>query len=235
MGSKQFSSKCGNGHKNLSKSLNTKTNTINDYTLEDIKSYKIIGIQFGTNPLVDSLVIGENNKNNQNDENYKAPPVIGFHQGFPGVLADIVGIGKNNCVHCFGFLEAEELKNKDEGIIIEFGEYEYGNPNDFEVKTLYESRKGGLRYYVIKKKWFEDYCSLARVKCNINKKEILEDIIIGVSRKHKWRLEFYDRKEQNCHDFIAVLLDYLEVQNYVICKGSKDNIPDKILKLLKIK
>ena len=42
MGSKQFSSKCGNGHKNLSKSLNT--NTINDYTLEDIKSYKIIGI-----------------------------------------------------------------------------------------------------------------------------------------------------------------------------------------------
>ena len=149
MGSKQFSSKCGNGHKNLSKSLNT--NTINDYTLEDIKSYKIIGIQFGTNPLVDSLVIGENNNNNQNDKNYKAPPVIGFHQGFPGVLADIVGIGKNNCVHCFGFLEAEELKNKDEGIIIEFGEYEFGNPNDFEVKTLYECRKGGLRYYVVKK------------------------------------------------------------------------------------
>ena len=27
MGSKQFSSKCGNGHKNLSKSLNTNTKT----------------------------------------------------------------------------------------------------------------------------------------------------------------------------------------------------------------
>ena len=40
MGSKQFSSKCGNGHKNLKKSLNI-NNTSNDYTLEDIKSYKL--------------------------------------------------------------------------------------------------------------------------------------------------------------------------------------------------
>ena len=150
-------------------------------------------------------------------------------------MADIVGIGKNNCVHCFGFLEVEELNNKDEGIIIEFGEYEYGNPNDFEVKTIYESKKGGLRYYIVKKTWFEEYCSLARVQCQINKKEILEDIIIGISKNHKWRFEFYDRKTQNCHDFIAVLLNYLEVQNYSICKGSINNIPDKILRVLKIK
>ena len=126
------------------------------------------------------------------------------------------------------------MQDRDEGIIIEFGEYEFGCPNDFNVKTFYESKKGGLRLYVVKTKWFENYCSLARVKCEINKKEILEDILIGISRKHKWRLEFYDRKKQNCHDFVAVLLDYLEIENYEICKGTINEIPDKILKVLNI-
>ena len=228
MGSKQFSSRCGNGHNNLSKSINV--SSLNDYTLEDLKSYTIKGIQFGTNPLVDSIIIGGNNEN----DNYSAPPVIGFHQGIPGVLADLVGFGRNNCVHCFCFLEVEEMQDRDEGIIIEFGEYEFGCPNDFNVKTFYESKKGGLRLYVVKTKWFENYCSLARVKCEINKKELLEDILIGISRKHKWRLEFYDRKKQNCHDFVAVLLDYLEIENYEICKGTINEIPDKILKVLNI-
>jgi len=231
MGSNQFGSRCGNGHDKLSQSINI--SSLDDYTLEDLKSFTIKGIQFGTNPLVDSIIIGE--KNSVKKEDYSAPPVIGFHQGFPGVLADLVGIGKNNCVHCFCFLEVEELEEKDEGIIIEFGEYAYGDPNDFEVKTLYESRKGGLRMYVVKTKWFENYCSLSRVKCTINKKEILEDILIGISRKHKWRLEFYDRKKQNCHDFVAVLLNYLEIINYEICQGNKDNVPDKIQKVLKMK
>ena len=228
MGSKQFSSRCGNGHNNLSKSINV--SSLNDYTLEDLKSYTIKGIQFGTNPLVDSIIIGGNNEN----DDYSAPPVIGFHHGIPGVLADLVGFGRNNCVHCFCFLEVEEMQDRDEGIIIEFGEYEFGCPNDFNVKTFYESKKGGLRLYVVKTKWFENYCSLARVKCEINKKEILEDILIGISRKHKWRLEFYDRKKQNCHDFVAVLLDYLEIENYEICKGTINEIPDKILKVLNI-
>ena len=234
MGSKQFSSRCGNGHNNLSKSINV--SSLNDYTLEDLKSYTIKGIQFGTNPLVDSIIIGGNNENKNNNENddYSAPPVIGFHHGIPGVLADLVGFGRNNCVHCFCFLEVEEMQDRDEGIIIEFGEYEFGCPNDFNVKTFYESKKGGLRLYVVKTKWFENYCSLARVKCKINKKEILEDILIGISRKHRWRLEFYDRKKQNCHDFVAVLLDYLEIENYEICKGTINEIPDKILKVLNI-
>ena len=230
MGSRQLSSRTGNGHLNLSKSLNL--STLSDNTLEDLKTYTIKGIQIGINPLVDSIVIGENDDDPRN--NYSAPPVIGFHNGIGGALVDILGIGKNNCVHCFCFLEIEELVNNDEGIIIEFGEYEYGDPNDFNVKTFYTSKKGGLRLYVVKTKWFENYCSLARVKCEINKKEILEDILIGISRKHKWRLEFYDRKKQNCHDFVAVLLDYLEIENYEICKGTINEIPDKILKVLNI-
>ena len=228
MGSKQLSSRTGNGHLNLSKSLNL--STLSDNTLDDLKTYTIKGIQIGINPLVDSIVIGENDDDPRN--NYSAPPVIGFHNGIGGVLVDILGIGKNNCVHCFCFLEIEELVNNDEGIIIEFGEYEYGDPNDFNVKTFYTSKKGGLRLYVVKTKWFENYCSLARVKCNINKKEILDDILVGISRNYKWRLEFYDRNKQNCHDFIAVLLNYLEIQNFEICKGTLSIIPDKIKKVL---
>jgi hypothetical protein len=233
MGSRQFTSRSGNGHANLSRSINI--SSINDYTLEDLKTYKVNRIQFGTNPLVNSIIIGENNNNNPHSDNYSAPPVIGFHQGIPGALANLVGIGKNNCVHCFCFLEVDELDDKDEGIIIEFGEYNYGDPNDFNVKTLYESKNGGLRLYVVKKRWFENYCSLARIKCLINKKEILEDILIGISKDdHKWRLEKYDRKKQNCHDFAAILLNYLEIQNYEICKGTLDQIPDKIKRVLNI-
>ena len=228
MGSNQFGSRCGNGHDKLSQSINI--SSLDDYTLEDLKSFTIKGIQFGTNPLVDSIVIGE--KNSVKKEDYSAPPVIGFHQGFPGVLADLVGIGKNNCVHCFCFLEVEELDEKGEGIIIEFGEYNYGDPNDLNVKTYYISRKGGLRLYVVTTKMFENYCSLTRVKFTINKKEILEDILYGVSKNYKWRLECYDRDKQNCHDFAAVLLSYLDIQNYEIAKGSTAHIPDKILRVI---
>ena len=230
MGSKQLRCRQGNGHFNICNILNS--NSLSDLTLEDLKTFTIKGIQFGINPLVDSIVIGENNDDPKN--NYSAPPVIGFHNGIGGVIVDLLGIGKNNCVHCFCFLEVEELVENDEGIIIEFGEYNYGDPNDFNVKTLYESKNGGLRLYVVKKRWFENYCSLARIKCLINKKEILEDILIGISKDHKWRLENYDRKKQNCHDFAAILLNYLEIQNYEICKGTLDQIPDKIKRVLNI-
>ena len=229
MGSKQLSSRTGNGHLNLSKSLNL--STLSDNTLEDLKTFTIKGIQVGINPLVDSIVIGDNS-DNDSINNYTAPPVIGFHNGIGGALVDILGIGKNNCVHCFCFLEIEELVNDNEGVIIEFGEYEYGDPNDFNVQTFYTSKKGGLRLYVVKTKWFENYCSLARIKCQINKKEILDDILVGISRNYKWRLEFYDNKKQNCHDFVAVLLNYLEIQNFEICKGTLSIIPDKIKKVL---
>ena len=47
------------------------------------------------------------------------PQVIGFYQGFPGVLVDLVGIGKNIRVHPFCSLEVKELEEKDEAIIIE--------------------------------------------------------------------------------------------------------------------
>ena len=230
MGSNQFGSRQGNGHLNLSKSINL--STLNECTLEDLKTFKVKSIQFGTNPLVDSIVLGGENDTNQNND-YSAPPVIGLHNGLGGVIVDIIGIGKNNCVHCFCFLEIEELENNDEGVVIEFGEYNYGDPNDFNVKTLYWSKNGGLRLYVVKTKWFENYCSLTRVKCQINKKEILDDIIIGISEKHKWRLEFYDRKKQNCHDFVAVLLKYLQIQSYQVCKGNFDDIPDKIKNVLR--
>ena len=231
MGSNQFGSRCGNGVGNSIISNNPSSSQA--YTLEDIKSFNVIGIQFGTNPLVDSIVLGQTGDITKDD--YTPPLVIGFHNGIGGLLADIFRFGKNNCVHCFCFLEVDELDNKDEGIIIEFGEYNYGDPNDFNVKTLYESKNGGLRLYVVKKRWFENYCSLARIKCLINKKEILEDILIGISKDdHKWRLEKYDRKKQNCHDFAAILLNYLEIQNYEICKGTLDQIPDKIKRVLNI-
>ena len=231
MGLPQFGSRCrcGNGHNEISKSINP--TDLEQYDLEDLKTYKVRGIQFGTNPLVDSIVIGEN-KGDPKSDNYVPPTVIGAHKGLPGLIADVVGFGSNNCVHCFCFLEVEELDENDEGIIIEFGEYNYGDPNDFNVKTYYISRKGGLRLYVVKRKWFENYCILARVKFTINKKEILEDILTGISLDHKWRLEFYDRDKQNCHDFAAVLLNYLQIQNYEIVKGSKDYIPNKILRVL---
>ena len=222
MGAKQLNSTStsGNGHADLSKRIDK--SSLNEYTLEDLKSCTVKRAQFGTNPLVGSLVIG--NRDN--------PVIIGLYGGIGGALADLFGVGKNNCVHCFCFLEIEELVNDDEGIIIEFGEYEYGDPNDFKVKTFYTSKKGGLRLYVVKTKWFENYCSLARVKCKINKKEILDDILVGISRNYKWRLEFYDRNKQNCHDFVAVLLNYLEIQNFEICKGTLNIIPDKIKKVL---
>ena len=231
MGSKQLRCRQGNGHFNICNTLNS--NSLSDLTLEDLKTFTIKGIQFGINPLVDSIVIGENNDDPKN--NYSAPPVIGFHNGIGGAIVDLLGIGKNNCVHCFCFLEVEELVENDEGIIIEFGENNYGDPNDCNVKTFYCSKKGGLRLYVVKTKNFEDYCSLARVKCKINKIEILDDILVGISKNYKWRLEFYEQKTQNCHDFVGVLLNYLEVQSYEICKGTFDIIPDKIKNVLKNK
>ena len=230
MGSNQLGSRCGNGvgdSININKSLSSQS-----YTLEDIKTFHITGIQLGTNPLVDSIVIGQAGDITKDD--YSPPIVIGFHNGIGGVLADLFRFGKNNCVHCFCFLEAEELDDKDEGIVIEFGEYNYGDPNDLTETTLYESKKGGLRYYIVKKNIFENYCGLARIKCEINKKESLDDIIIGISRDYRWRLEFYNRDKQNCHDFAAVLLNYLDIQGFDICKGSTNNIPDKILRVLNI-
>ena len=230
MGSNQFGSRCGNGVGNSIISNNSSSSQI--YTLADIKSFKVTGIQFGTNPLVDSIVIGQAGDITKDD--YSPPLVIGFHNGIGGVLADIFRFGKNNCVHCFCFLEVEELEDKDEGIVIEFGEYNYGDPNDLTENTIYESKKGGLRYYIVKKNIFEKYCGLARIKCEINKKESLDDIIIGISKNYRWRLEYYNRDKQNCHDFAAVLLEYLEIQRYEICKGSTNNIPDKILRVLNI-
>ena len=132
MGSKQLRCRQGNGHFNICNTLNS--NSLSDLTLEDLKTFTIKGIQFGINPLVDSIVIGENNDDPKN--NYSTPPVIGFHNGIAGVIVDLLGIGKNNCVHCFCFLEVEELVENDEGIIIEFGEYKYGHPNDFNEKLF---------------------------------------------------------------------------------------------------
>ena len=222
----------GNGHSNLSQSIDS--SQIINYTLEDLQSCIVKRIQFGTNPLSGSLISGGNKNNGQNC-NYSPQSVIGLHKGIPGVLADIVGIGKNNCVHGFCFLEIEESPANEEGIITEFGEYNYGDPNDFGVQTLYASKQGGLRFYVVKKKWFEDYCSLARVRCRINKKEFLKDILVGISRNYDWRLKFFNRKKQNSQDFVAELLNYLDVKSYEICKGTIDYIPDKIRKALKMK
>ena len=230
MGSKQLTSRSGNGHLHMSKSLDFAT--LSTHTLEDLKTYTIIGIQFGTNPLVNnSVVIGGNDDYTENN-NYTSPIVLGFHNGIGGLLADALGVGKNNCVHCFCFLEMEELIIENEGIVIEFGEYEYGDGNDFGAKTFYSSKKGGLRLYVVKTDWFEKYCMLTRVRCKIKKREILEDVLVGISQEYKWRLEFYDNKKQNCQDFVAVLLNYLQVTNYEICKGSFNMIPDKIKNVL---
>ena len=193
MGSKQASKqmKCrqGNGHLNLRKSIDV--SSIDDFTLEDLKSFTVTRIQFGTNPLVNSFVLGDNDDDELRN-NYYTPPVLGFHNGLWGALADLTGFGKNNCVHCFCFLEVEELYNNNEGIIIEFGEYEYSDPNDFGVKTYYNTARGGLRLYVVKRNWFENYCSLTRTECRINKREILDDIITGISINYRWRLDFYD-------------------------------------------
>ena len=236
MGSKQVSRQLncagGNCNEDMSQSLNLSSK--NDYKLEDLKTFTVRGIQFGTNPLIDSKVLSENEGNL---DNYSAPPAIDFHNRIGGEFVDPSEIGKNNFVHCFCFLDVEELKNDNdndsEGIIIEFGEYEYGAPNDFNVETFYFSQKGGLRLYKVKTKLFENYCSLTRVKCRIKKKEILEDIIIGISQNYKWRLEFYDDKNQNSEDFVAILLNYLEIEKYDIYKGSFKMIPDKIQNVLR--
>jgi len=222
MGAKQLNSTStsGNGHADLSKRIDK--SSLNEYTLEDLKSCTVKRAQFGTNPLVGSLVIG--NRDN--------PVIIGLYGGIGGALADLFGVGKNNCVHCFCFLEVEELDKKNEGILIEFGEYDYGGINDFGVKTYYESTRGGMRLYVVPKDSFETYCGVLRVECTIGKNEILDDILIGISRNHKWRKEFYNRQKQNCQHFVAVLLNYLEVQNYTVCKGTKELIPDKIKRIL---
>ena len=228
MGSRQFGSRSGNGHNNTNNNSNIPP--LNDYTLEDLKSYKVIGIQFGINPIGDNIIKQVDNENSKED--YSAPPVITINRGFSGPLAD--SGNKNDCIHCFCFLEVEELDYKDLGIMIEFGEYQYDSQNDFEVKSFYESKKGGLRYYIVKKLWFENYSILARVKCLINKKEILQDIINGISQEHKWRMEFYDRDKQNSEDFVVALLKYLEIQNFQIYKGTIQNIPNKIKEQLKI-
>ncbi len=201
------------------------------FTLEDLAQFKINGIQIGINSQIDEE-IKEEITSNKNTYDSSAPPLIHINQGTSGLLPDIDEIGINNYVHCFCLLEVEEFEKIDSGIIIEFGEYAYGNQNDFGMKTFYPSKKGGLRLYVVKTKIFEEYSRLARIKCKIFKKEILEDILYGISREHKWRLEFYDRKEQNCIDFVAILLDYLQILNYEIYKGNIDDIPDKILRVL---
>ena len=232
MGSKQIGSKCNKSDKvptNIKQVLDF--TSLDKYTLENLKLCTVIGIQIGINSSIDNDIIKENN-NDKNIVDSSAPPVINFNQGNSGVLPDIDEIGINNYAQCFCFLEVEEFEKIDSGIIIEFGEYAYGNQNDFGMKTFYPSKKGGLRLYVVKTKIFEEYSRLARIKCKIFKKEILEDILYGISREHKWRLEFYDRKEQNCIDFVAILLDYLQILNYEIYKGNIDDIPDKILRVL---
>ena len=223
MGSKELSGRQGNFHRKLNKNLNV--SSLSEYSLEDLKALTIKGMQFGINLLKD------NNKKDEKDalpqDYYSAPPAIGFHNEINNEIVDI-GIDKNNCVHSFCFLEVEDLAESDEGIIIEFGEYSYGENNDFNVKSFYMSKKGGLRLYVVKTKSFENYCNLVKVKCTINKREILDDILVGISKNYKWRLEFYDKSKQNCHDFVVALIKYLEVQKYEICKGIFSKIPDKI-------
>ena len=232
MGSNQDSGGQGNWRKNLNQNINIFS--LSERTLENIKTFKVLGIQFGVNPLTYN---NNNNKLGEKDDdpqsNYSAPPAVSLNNEAHGTFDNIQGIGKNNYVHCFCFLEVEELAESDEGIIIEFGEYSYGEPNYFNVKTFYTSKKGGLRLYIVKKKLFKNHCGLARVKCKINKREILDDILVGISKKYKWRLEFYDKQKQNSHDFVVVLLNYLEMKNYEFCKGSFDMIPDKIKNILK--
>ena len=233
MGSKQIGSKCNKSDKVPTNIKQVVDFTSQDkYTLENLNLCTVTGIQIGINSSIDKDIIKENN-NDKNVVDSSAPPVINFNQGNSGVLPDIDEIGINNYAQCFCFLEVEELKKKSEGIIIEFGEYAFGNPNDFGVeKTFYPSKKGGLRLYVVNLQTFENNCRLARIKCKIYKNEILEDILYGISKEHKWRFEFYDRKTQNSSDFAAVLLDYLQILNYEICKGSDDDIPNKLLSVL---
>ena len=203
------------------------------YNLDDLKICNIIGIQIGINHSIDNDSILETHYDS-NGADISAPPLINFSQGISGVLPDVDEIGEKNYVHCFCLLEVKELEDRKEGIIIEYGEYAYGNnTNDFQTEnTFYPSKFGGLRLYIVQKNSFENYCQLARIKCTIKKNEILEDILNGISKEHKWRKDNYDRKKQNCIEFVVVLLKYLQILNFEICKGTREDIPDKILDIL---
>ena len=93
MGSRQFGSRCrcGNGHDDLGKSIDP--TMLEDYELEDLKEYKVRGIQFGTNPLVDSIVIGEFEGDPKKDD-YTSPSIIGPNKGTPGLIVDKVDFWK---------------------------------------------------------------------------------------------------------------------------------------------
>ena len=234
MGSNQFSSYssrsgCGRGPNNSEPVLNFSSSSI--YTEDNLKTFKIIEIQIGINSLLDNDSLLETNYA-PNGVDISAPPLINFSHGISGALPDVDELEKNY-VHCFCFLEAEELEDSSEGIFIEFGEYAYGNnENDFNAETFYASKLGGLRFYVVKKRYFEDYCQLVRIKCEINKNESLDDILVGIQRDYKWKKDNYDRKNQNSIDFVTVLLKYLELLDFEICKGTRNEIPDKILDAL---
>ena len=232
MGSRQSSCACPcEGEPNNEEEQCLDFLSLDEYTLADLKLFRVIGIQIGINQPIDNDSILET-QYDPNTADCSAPPLIHISQGISGALPDVDGVGEKNYVHCFSFLEVEELEESKKGIIIEFGEYAYGHPNDFNDKTFYPSKNGGLRLYVVQENSFDDYCHLARIKCTIKKNEILDDILIGISREHKWRKDFYNRKTQNCIDFVAVLLNYLQILNFEICKGKRNEIPDKILSAL---
>ena len=235
MGSNQFSScssRCDLNGESYIPEPNFDLLSTEKYTLEDLKLIKINGIQIGINNPIDNDSIQEPIYNS-NGADSSAPPLINFSQGISGALPDIDEIGKKNYLHCFCLLEAEKLEEKNKGIFIEFGEYDSGNDiNDFKVKTFYQSKLGGLRLYVVNENLFENYCQLVRIKCKIEKNEELDDILDRISIKYKWIKDNYDRKNQNSIDFVVELLKYLKILNFEICKGIREEIPDKILDVL---
>ena len=235
MGSNQFSScssRCDLDGESYIPEPNFDLLSTEKYTLEDLKLIEIIGIQIGINNPIDNDSIQEPIYIS-NGADSSAPPLINFSQGISGALPDIDEIGKKNYFHCFCLLEAGKLEEKNKGIFIEFGEYDSGNDiNDFKVKTFYQSKLGGLRLYVVNENLFENYCQLVRIKCKINIIEELDDILNGISREYKWKKDNYDRKNQNSIDFVAVLIKYLKILNFDICKGTREEIPDKILDIL---
>ena len=78
-------------HNNLDNSINPID--LEEYELEDLKSYKVRAIQLGTNPLVDNIVIGENEGDPKNDD-YTSPSIIGPNKGTPRLIVDKVDFWK---------------------------------------------------------------------------------------------------------------------------------------------
>ena len=155
--------------------------------------------------------------------------------------------GKEFCHACI-FLSNSTLLEvpPDDGLLIEYGDY-LQDKKIMEIKYIYEN-EGGLRYYLMKRKDFEEklaYTAQIEFDIPLENQMPIKTFIDKIGNIKQWTKEKYDWKNYNCQTFVSEAIKLLkpiyEVRGINIRdsthlkdKGSRDSIiPSIILTELK--